>query len=123
MSDMNNVLTEKEKSLILSLLENMEEERTENFKKAIENFDSEEEVHRRFDPGTMGSHEAADRTWMFVESIDHYVTTHPTVVMNKEAYRLVSMAVGLLHDAYQVIACADFDHHNKDTDNEPHGDS
>ncbi len=87
--------------------EEIELEREAAFRLAVENFDSEAEVHRRFDPGSFGSHEAGDRIWIQAEIVDHYLLNAPTVVMNKEAYKMIYQARRLLFDAYQVIACAD----------------
>lgn len=85
----------------------IEVERQEALRLAIQNFDGDAEVHRRFDPGTFGSHEAADRLWIQGENVECYILNHPTVAMNKEAYQKVYEAYQLLLAAYQLIACAD----------------
>ena len=83
-------------------------DRQEAIRLAIVNFDGESEVHRRFDPGTFGSHEAADRTFLLAENIESYLLNHPTLAMNKEAYHKTYLAHQLLLDVYQIVAVADF---------------
>ena len=82
-------------------------ERKEAFKKSLETWETEEEIHRRFDPGTFGSHEAADRTFLIMENVESYLLAHPTIIMNKAAFQKVYAASELLADVYQIIACAD----------------
>lgn len=91
----------------MSTDESVEIERQEALRLANENFGDEAEVHRRFDPGTHGSHEAADRLWIQGENVEYYIQSHPTVAMNKDAYEKVFKARELLMEAYQLIACAD----------------
>ena len=86
----------------------IEQERQQILAAAAENFDGEAEVHRRFDPGTFGSHEAADRTFMMIENIESYIMNHPTVAMNEECFKKVHTAHQLLYEVYNKIACADF---------------
>ena len=86
----------------------VEEDRQRILALANENFNGEAEVHRRFDPGTHGSHEAADRTFIMIENIESYILNHPTVAMNKECFRMVHEAHQLLYEVYNNIACADF---------------
>ena len=86
----------------------VEEDRQRLLADAIDNFNGEAEVHRRFDPGTFGSHEAADRAFIVLEMVESYLLNHPTVVMNEECFGKVHQAHQLLYDVYQKIACADF---------------
>ena len=86
----------------------VESHRANAFSDSVDNFGSEEEVHRRFDPGSFGSHEAADRTYLIMENVEHYLLAHPTIVMNEQAYHQAFAACQLLADVYQKVACADF---------------
>lgn len=86
--------------------------RKKSYEDAIGSFGDENEVHRRFNPekgGDAGCHEAADRTFLLMENIEHYIQEHPSVILSKEAYEKVYKIVDMMHDVYQIVACAAFD--------------
>lgn len=85
----------------------VDSDRKQAFKESVEVFETEDEVHRRFDPGSFGSHEAADRTMLIMENVEHYLLKHPTIIMNEQAYHQAFAACQLLADVYQKVACAD----------------
>ena len=87
--------------------EHVESDRKQAFEESIETFETEEEVHRRFDPGSFGSHEAANRTMLIMDNLEHYLLKHPTIIMNEQAYHQAFAACELLMDVYQKVACAD----------------
>jgi hypothetical protein len=85
--------------------EDIELERQDYLRIAKETWETEEEVHRRFDPGSFGAHEAGDRTFIIYENIESYLLRHPTIAMNKEAFEKTYKAFELLLEVYQEIAC------------------
>lgn len=82
--------------------EEIELERQDYLKKAIETWETEEEVRRRFGDKTIGVHEAMDRTWILYENIESYLLKHPTILMDKEAFEKTYKAYELLLDVYQM---------------------
>lgn len=86
----------------------MEAERQDILRLAYQSYGSESEVHRLFDPGTFGAHEATDRLDIVNGNLWEYVLSHPAVAMNPEAFRRVYEAHYLLADAYQKIGGAEF---------------
>jgi hypothetical protein len=102
---MSNDLTERERKTIRFALEDVDEGRTGAFDAAFANFG--DDLQRRFEPGSFGSHEAADRAYMLFETWVHFVQDHPTVAMNPEAYRLAALATAFMQEVYQVVACAE----------------
>ncbi len=100
-------MTDREKEMVYIALKEVEANRDKAFEESISSFGSKSEVHRRFAPGSFGSHEAADRTFIMTENWDSYVLSHPTIAMNPEAYRMAKIAFEFMHEVYQIIACAD----------------
>lgn len=73
-------------------------------KKLLKERDKEDKNWRdRFQPGTMGCHEALHTVNMIVGIIDDNLCKHPAIVMNKEWYKDASKAAQLLADLYQKI--------------------
>lgn len=84
--------------------ESVEASRTLSLLKSIEAFGSQEELDRRFGPGTLGEHEAMDRLYVAADSLDTYCLSSPAIQRNQKAFNLVVEAYQLLNDAYQELA-------------------
>ena len=57
-------------------------------------------------PGTLGSHELLDRTFIVADNLENFVLSHPACVANAEWYALASQAVDLLQMLYQEVGGA-----------------
>lgn len=87
-----------------SYAESVEVSRTLSLLKSIEDFGSQEELDRRFGPGTLGEHEARDRLYVAADSLDTYCLSSPAIQRNQKAFNLVVEAYQFLNDAYQELA-------------------
>jgi hypothetical protein len=102
-------LTEQEKYHLEFALEDVEEHRLAAHKASIESFEGEDEVHQRFDPGTYGCFEVGDRAYVAMEMWDGYVSDHPSIAMDPEAYRLASIASSFMNAVYQRMMTLDWE--------------
>lgn len=75
--------------------------------KAVETFETLDEVQRRFEPGTHGHHELTDRAWITFENFQSYCDAHPANLFIKGAPELSEKIAELMHDYYQLVACAE----------------
>ena len=82
----------------------IELERQEYLKQAVETWQTEEEIKRRFAVGSIGAHEALDRVFIIYENIESYLLRHPTIIMDKEAFGKTYKAFELLLEVYQKVA-------------------
>ena len=48
-------------------------------------------------------HEALDRSWIIVDSIDRNLIQHPVCKLDKEIGNLIEEAAMKMHEAYQLI--------------------
>lgn len=53
----------------------------------------------------IGGHEAGDRAWLAMEHWGQYIQNHPVVLMDKEAYRMATIAYYLMMEVYQKAMC------------------
>ncbi len=94
---------------LTDVLQHFEEESNGVISKYEDVFETEEEVNRRFQPKTYGSHEAMDRAFMIYENWEEYVLGHPTTAMNKKAFLFACMAKVFMMETYQEIARNDIE--------------
>ena len=63
----------------------------------------DDEQCQEYVPGSYGCHELLDRTAMLMNTLDHYILSHPACVNNKEWFALAYRAVDALNALYQSI--------------------
>lgn len=95
-------LSDRELQVAKWAIEDVEQDRPAELKQAIETW-GESELHRRFDPGTHGSHEVIHAAYMLYETWHSYVIEHASVLMSPEAYRAACLAGEFMHQFYQVM--------------------
>jgi hypothetical protein len=101
----DTALNEEEQNVIEYSLKGTEAERLVTWRALIGSWGSEEEILRRFSPGTHGHHESFDRASMIMNEWVDYVLNHPSTVMSKEATRLACLAEAFMNATYQKLAC------------------
>jgi hypothetical protein len=96
-------LTDIEKKAIKGGLEDAEEDIAGDLLKAKEAWG--DELKRRFEPHAdcRGLTEAMDRAWIQFEIWEHYVVSHPSVLLMPGAYRMAKLASALMHETYQML--------------------
>ena len=94
------------REIIEGVLSNSEANREASLLVARNNF---EDLDERFAIGGFGHHEATDRSMLIAELVDERLLEHPTIAMIPDAFRLAALASEILHELYQVVACAGVD--------------
>jgi len=102
-------LSQREQSVIQSAIKYAEAERMEDLQKALETYDSEDEIKRLFGKNTFGCHEAVDRSFMVAENWEHYVQNHPAILMDPEIYRMSKIVSSMMYEVYNSISTKDID--------------
>jgi hypothetical protein len=72
----------------------------------IDEFKADGESCEESVPGSYGCHELLDRTSMLMNTLDHYILSHPACVNDKEWFALAYRAVDALNDLYQKVGAA-----------------
>lgn len=60
-----------------------------------------------FKPGTYGHHEALHTASVVLEIIETHLSTHPAVILHKEAYALADEAMSKVFALYQLLGQLD----------------
>ena len=59
-----------------------------------------------FEPGTLGSHELLDRTYLVLNLLEQHILDHPACVREPSWYELAERAAAALRTLYQKVGAA-----------------
>lgn len=76
-------------------------DRNVQLKKAEETFDYK--IKELYGPGTLGEHEAVDRSAMIAHQWEHCVEDHPATLLTLEAYQWAALATYCMNKTYQAL--------------------
>lgn len=62
-----------------------------------------EDRKRRFEPKSFGHHEALHTAYVLMETFEHYVLNHPSVVGDPDMYRQCYRTFEQMFETYQII--------------------
>ncbi|MDI7864074.1 hypothetical protein MRS76_19175 [Rhizobiaceae bacterium n13] len=84
--------------------EEIESFRQERIEAICHGYDSTpEELIHKFQPGTLGCHEALHAASLLMDLIDNRLTEHPAVALNAEWHKLAMVAQAAVCDLYRAI--------------------